>query len=473
MTDTKLAFTPAYTLAQLVRKKEVSPTELVELYLERISILNPKLNSYLTVAEDQAREAAMAAEKALDTESELPSLHGVPVAIKDTEYTKGIRTTLGSLVYKDFVPDEDSIVVERLKAAGAIVIGKANAPELAFDGRTYNRLGDDARNPWNRERTTGGSSGGSAAAVATAQVPMATGSDFGGSIRIPASFCGVYGIKPTHGRVPLYPSLTDMIFFFDTGPITRTVRDAALMLNVIAGHDSRDPMSLRERPPNYLSAVDGKFPRLKIAWSSDLGFAPIEPEVRTIFESAVHVFETLGCIVEEAELKLEDDLEESYMPIFHGDEWAFRGHLLEEHADELTQVVRQSLEESRNATAAEYSNALRRVYRLQSKMEDFMEDYDLLLIPTNALTAFPHQVETVEIAGKTVDTVWGVFPFSPLCNMTGQPAASVPCGFASDGLPVGLQIISRLGDETRVLQASAAFESAHPWADDIPPVAQF
>jgi len=472
MSGLSLAFTPAYKLAQLIRSKELSPVELVDCFLERISILNPKLNAFLTVTESEARAAALAAEKALVTQKELPPLHGVPIAIKDSEYTKGIRTTLGSLVYKDFVPDEDSILVERLRGAGAVILGKSNLPEFAFAGDTYNRLRDPCPTPWNLERTSGGSSGGSAAAIATGLAPLSTGGDAGGSIRNPAGFCGVFGIKPTHGRIPMWPTLGDWPLFTDSGPITRTVRDAALMLNVMAGHDHRDPISIREEPPDFLKAIDGPPTKLRMAWSADLGFAKVDPEVRSLTEAAAHVFESLGCTLDDANLSLENPLNTA-LPIHYGDELAFRGHLLKDHADELMPLTLETLKEGRKVTGAEYSDALREMFRLKAQMADFFEEYDILLTPTNAITAFPVEAKSVEIEGEVVDPDWGVAPLMTLWNVTGQPAASVPCGFSSDGLPVALQVIGRWGDEVTVLKACAAFEQARPWADKIPQIAQF
>ena len=472
MTDTELAFVPAYKLAELIRNKELSPVELVDFLFQRISVLNPKLNAYLTVTEAEAKVSAAAAEKALATKKELPPLHGVPVAIKDTEYTKGIRTTSGSLVYQDFVPDEDSISVERLRAAGAIILGKTNAPEFAYAGKTYNRLGDYCRNPWQTDLTPGGSSGGSAAAVAAGLSPLATGSDVAGSIRMPAALCGVYGIKPTHGRIPFWPSMDAWPMMLDCGPITRTVRDSALMLNIMAGYDSRDPMSIREKSPDFLGAFDGPALKLRVAWSSDLGFATLAPEVRSIFEATVGIFESLGCTVEDANITLEDPLT-TFMPILYADEAASRGHLLDDQADQLTPMVRQWLEDAQKVTGAEYSDALRGVFRLRAQMAEFFKQYDVLLTPTVPVTAFPALAETIEVEGKALDTEWDTAPFTPLWNMTGMPAASLPCGFDSDGLPVGLQVIGEWGDEVTVFKACAAFEQARPWVDKIPPIAQF
>ncbi|MCH8186905.1 MAG: amidase, partial [Chloroflexi bacterium] len=265
--DENLAFAPASELRSLIANKQVSPVELTELYFERIDRLDPKLNAYLTLTRDEAMESARAAEQAVVRGDELGPLHGLPISIKDLEMTKGIRTTGGSLAFKDRVPAEDSIVVERVRKAGAVVLGKTNTPEFGLLGETRNRLGDDCRNPWNVERTSGGSSGGAGAAVVSGLCSLATGSDGGGSVRIPASFCGVYGIKPTQGRVPRYSGTSAPIVANQTsqsGPMSRTVEDSALLLQVLAGHDSRDPTSLRDSPPDFVAALDRDIRGLRI-----------------------------------------------------------------------------------------------------------------------------------------------------------------------------------------------------------------
>ncbi|MEE9325299.1 MAG: amidase [Dehalococcoidia bacterium] len=473
MADTALALTPAYKLAQLIKNKELSPVELVDCFLERISVLNPKLNAFLTVTESEARATAAAAEKALVTQKELPPLHGVPVAIKDLEYTKGIRTTSGSLVYKDFVPDEDSIAVERLRAAGAIILGKTNTPEFGLLGETKNRLGDDCRNPWDTRCTTGGSSGGSAAAIAAGLSPLATGSDSAGSISNPAGFCGVFGIKPTHGRIPLWPPAPDSLLLLDSGPISRTVKDAALMLGIMAGHDSRDPISIREKAPDYLSVVDKPLPKLRMAWSADMGYAKVDSEVRSASEEAARVFETLGCTVEEAAPDIEYPFD-IYTPIILADEYVAIGNLLEERPEDLFPESVVEMKPAREVTSVQYVRALNRLWHFQSRMSDFFEKYDILLTPTNVVTAFPVGDAPREIGGQPVKPHWTTFmPFQVCWNLTGYPAASVPCGFSANGLPIGLFIIGRWGQEDVVLAASAAFEQARPWADKIPQIAQF
>jgi len=467
----ELAFTPAHQLAGLIRRKKVSPVELVDTYLERIDRLNPRLNAYLTVCHDLARAAAREAEAAVLRGGELPPLHGVPVPIKDLNWTKGVRTTGGSLVYKDFIPDEDAVVVERLKQAGAIVIGKTNSSEFGQSATTENRLGDDCRNPWDPKRTAGGSSGGAAAAVAAGLAPLAQGSDGGGSIRIPAGFCGVYGLKPTQGRVPGHGGFGGMPLFSQSGPLARTVRDAALMLAAIAGHDPRDPASLREPPPRFLTALRrrARFKPWRIAWSPDMGYAAVDPVALGAAEAAARVFEELGHSLEEATPPLDDPFA-VFGPIVLADGYAVSGDLLEEHAVELMPYVKAGLERGGQIPAHEYSRALRGLERVRLQMAEFFDQYDLLLTPTLAVPAFPVGKRPRVIAGVKVSALWGAFPFTMPFNLTGNPAASLPCGFSPEGLPLGLQVVGRRGDEATVLRASAAFEEARPWAQKRPPL---
>jgi len=471
MMQTELAFIPAWNLAKMIRRRQFSPVDLVDHFLERISYLNPRLNAYLIVCEDGARAAAKQAEKRVMQEEDLPPLHGVPISVKDLIFTKGIRTTGGSLVHKDFVPDEDAVAVERLRRAGAIILGKTNTPELGQSSTTENRLGEDCRNPWNLERTSGGSSGGAAAAVASGLGPLALGSDGGGSIRVPAAFCGVYGLKPTHGRVPLYGGFGNMPLFATMGPISRTVRDAALMLSAISGHDPRDPCSMRGETPDFMAALEGEMRELHVAWSPDLGFARVDPEVRAIALAGASVFESLGCKVEEATPDIEEPFP-IFAPIVLADEYAVSGQLLEEDVDELVPYVKSTLSAGKQVMGYQYSQALRALERFKLRMALFFDRFDLLLTPSTAVVAFPLRQRPREIDGKPVGTLWGSFPFTAAFNLSGQPAATVPCGFSSDGLPVGLQIVARWGEEATVLQASAAFEEARPWRDKIPPFAE-
>lgn len=464
----ELAFTPAYKLADMIKFKKLSPVELMEVILKRIKKINPKLNAYLTVAEEEAMLAAQEAEKALGSAASLGLLHGVPISIKDLYSVKGMRTSMGSIVYQDFVPDTEGTMVKRLKTAGAIIVGKTNTPEFGLCCSTENKLGDACHNPWNIGRTSGGSSGGAAAAVAAGISPMAQGSDGGGSTRIPACFCGNFGLKATYGRVPkeIAPWGVSHVATYD--PITRSVRDAALMMNVIAGPDGVDYTCVRTAPPDFLKALDGGLEKLRIAWNPDLGYGiKVDPEVKSAVESAVRVFEALGHDVEEAAPATGAPFDTLDVVLASGLYIPF-GFVLEEHADEIMDYTKLAMECGRSLSGTEVAKAWIEVEKMRGAMLDFFEKYDLLLTPTTAVPAFPIGQRSRGLGRGFID--WGFIPFTCVFNLTGNPAATVPCGFSSSGLPIGLQIVGRLEDEITILRASAAFEEAQPWADKRPPI---
>jgi aspartyl-tRNA(Asn)/glutamyl-tRNA(Gln) amidotransferase subunit A len=471
MSDRDLAFTPAHQLSEMVTRKAVSPVELTELYLRRIEDLDPKLNAFLTVTGDEAMAAARSAEQAAAEGGELGPLHGIPISVKDLETTAGVRTTFGSLIFEDHVPDSDSGTVERVRASGAIMLGKTNTPEFGMRGTTENRLGDACRNPWDTARTPGGSSGGATAALAAGLCPLATASDAGGSVRIPGSFTGVYGIKPTLGRAPRFggvarPAPNPVA---QPGPMARTVRDTAMLLQVMAGPHDRDANMLRQPPPDFLDGLDSGVKGLRIAWSPDLGYATVDPEVARVTAEAARVFEELGASVDEPGVAMEQPFGRMGA-IVSANAYASYGHHLEERAGDLTDYARSRLEKGKQITGVEYAMALRELELLKFQMATLLETYDLLMTPTMAVPAFEIGRHPTEIAGRAVERDWGFNPFNVVFNLTGQPAASVPCGFSSGGLPIGLQIVGRLWDEATVLRASAAFEQARPWADKLPPV---
>ncbi len=459
---------PATELAAAIRNKQVSSVEVVEAVLNQIERLNPKLNAFCLVAADSASQAARAAEEAVMRGDTLGPLHGVPVSIKDLVITQGMRTMRGSKLYEHDVPSEDAPVVERLKAAGAIILGKTTTPEFGFKGVTDSPVTGISRNPWNPECTPGGSSGGAGAAVATGMGPLAIGTDGGGSIRIPSSFCGIYGLKPHLGRVPVYPaSATGDLSH--AGPMTRTVRDAALVLNVIAGQDDRDRFSLPTNHPDYLTAVEGDIRGLRVAWSPDLGYATIDPQVRQITAEAVKAFAELGCTVEDTNPGF-DNPGELFQHFFYVN----IGAMLQEYPGYESQIdpqLRDLLRGVQHVSAQEYARSLLRRSAYFDKVRRFFASYDLLLCPTVAVPPFEAGTEGPrEIAGRRVPPgAW--LALTPPFNLTGQPAATVPCGFTAAGLPIGLQIVGRRFDEATVLRASAAFEAARPWADKHPPVA--
>ena len=475
MDKSSLAFTPGYELARMIKTKELSPVELVDHLLGRISSLNPILKAYITVADNHARKAAQEAEDAVMRGDELPPLHGVPLAVKDTLFTKGIRTTGGSLVHKDYVPEYDSGVVERLRNAGCIVLGKTNTPEFAMGGGlSYNRImEDDTHNPWDLERTAGASSGGSAAAVVAGLAPMAIGSDAGGSIRMPCGWSGVYGFKPTIGLLSGYGGFAhneSVPLFNGMGPLTRAVRDAAMMLQAMAGYDHRDPFSSRGQPPDLVSHLSDGVSGLKVAWSPDMGYARVDPEIHTIAESAGRLFESLHCHVEDATPHV-DDIAGPFKIIGAGDLYAGHGKDLESHPEEFTPVLRAIMESGKATSAPEYARALWSIYRIRSQMADFFETYDLLVTPTSCIKPFNIQ-ELLKDYDAPKNDMDDMIAFTVFSNVSGGPSASIPCGFTSDGLPVGLLINGRPGEDAMVLRASAALEAALPWADKIPPSAK-
>lgn len=475
MAESHLAFAPAWKQAKLIAEKRISPVELVQLYLDRIERIDPTIHAFITVAAEQAMDSARSAEAAVMKRETLKPLHGVPITLKDVEATKGIRTTLGSLVFKDRVPDFDSVVAERVRASGAIILGKTNTPEIAIHLETItdNLVAGACHNPWRLDRTTGGSSGGAAAALVTGLCPLAIGSDGGGSIRIPASFCGVFGYKPSHGRVPRAVGLArpDPNQFAQSGPMSNFVKDSAILLQAISGPDPRDPQPhLREAPPDFVSTLERVPKELRVGWTSDFGDGVVDPAVARVAGDAARWFETLGWTVEEAEISLRPDLPEHFWNVFGANAYLQFGALLENHADLLGVSARTALERGKAITGHDYARSLRVVNELKLYMAGVMERYDLLLTPTTSITAFDPANRPGEIGGKPVHSITGFYPFTFPINMTGQPAASIPCGFV-DGLPVGLHVIGRAGEDLTVLQASAAFEAGRPWHGNRPPLA--
>ena len=471
MAAEELCWLPALELAARIRARKLSPVEVVDAVLGRIERVNPTLNAFCTLTAEEARDAAQAAEVSVMTGEELGPLHGVPVSIKDLVFTRRLLTTGGSRLFADHVPEEDAVAVERLKGAGAIILGKTNTPEFGHKGVTDNPLFGTTRNPWNPALTPGGSSGGAGAAVAAGMGPLALGSDGGGSIRIPASLCGIYGLKPSFGRVPQGPGFPGWETLSHTGPMTRTVRDAALMLDALAGPDDRDRHSLpADAGPSFLEACEGGLAGLSVAWSADLGHAIVDPEVAGICARAAEVFESLGCHVEVVTPGWEDP-EEIFRTMAAAETYAAVGERLADSADRLDRSLVALLRHGEGITAKQYLAAMARRHDFWTEVQRFLARFDLLITPTVAVPAFPVARPAVkEIDGRLVSPL-GWIPFCFPFNLTGQPAASVPAGFTAAGLPVGLQIVGRRFADRAVLAASAAFEAAQPWAARRPPEA--
>jgi Asp-tRNA(Asn)/Glu-tRNA(Gln) amidotransferase A subunit family amidase len=468
MHSADLCYLPATTLADLIRTREVSPVEVVDAVLARIETVNPRLNAYCTVAADQARVAARDAEARLARGEAVGPLHGVPVSFKDMTPTAGIRTTWGSLLFEHHVPRRDALSVQRTKAAGGIVLGKTNTPEFGCKGVTDNRVFGVTRNPWDPALTPGGSSGGAAAAVASGLGPLAEGSDFAGSVRIPAAACGVVGFKPSPGRLPKVEG-NPWNTIPTSGPLAQTVRDAALFFDVLAGPDERDPMSLPAE--SFLAACDQRVGRLRVAWSVDLGYAAVDPRVAAIVEEAARAFVDLGCDLDEAHPGFPDpiDVVDDFGSAMYA---AWLGPRLAEWADRMTPNLVRSVRRGQSLSATDYLSLYARRAELYRSVATFFERYDLLLTPTIAVLPFPVDgPEPNEIAGRAVDRRgYGWIPFTYPFNLTGHPAISVPAGWTDDGLPVGLQIVGPRHGDAMVLRAAAAFEAARPWVNRWPPI---
>ena len=461
MANDDLRFMPAADLAAAIARRKVSPVDAVKAVLDAIDDTKT-LNAWVTVDADAALKAARAAERAAMRRGvRLGPLHGVPFGVKDLVITKGVRTTFGTPLYRDNVPTEDAPSVARMKAAGGIMIGKTNTPTFGWVGVTDNLIFGLTRNPWNPERTPGGSSGGAGAALAAGMAPLHIGTDGGGSIRKPSAFTGTFGLKASYGRVPVYPA-SAVWSVSHVGPMTRTVKDAALMLNVIAGPDERDPYSLPAERVDYVKALKGSLKGLRVAYSETLGLAPaVDPEVRDATAKAARVFRELGCRVEATNPSWASPWE-PWRAIFLGGIAARLAPYLD-RKKEIDAGLLAIVEESLAWPPAKYVQAW--VDRLAwcAKAMVFFERYDLLLTPTVASPPFPHgilypgEIDGVKV-GREASSIF-TYPF----NLTGQPAASVPCGFTKDGLPIGLQIVGRRFDDVTVLRASAAFETARPW----------
>src|SRR5829696_9053063 len=464
-----IAFLSASELGTLYGARELSPVEVTRAILERIERLNPELNAFTVVTPELALEQASMAERAYAGD-DAPLLAGIPISIKDLTPTRGIRTARGSLLDPDWVPDEDAPVVERLYAAGAVMLGKTNTPELGWKGDSGNRVFGPSFNPWDLEKTPGGSSGGAAAAVAAGLGPLAQGSDGAGSIRIPAAFCGIFGLKQSFGLVPQYPpsAVGDLSHL---GPMTRTVRDAAMMLNVMAGADASDRLSWSS-DIDYTQDLDSGVRGLRVAWSPTLGYASVATDVLELTERAANAFREFGCEVEQVDPGLPEPA--NILDVMWSGSLAgyFTGRI-----DEVRHLLDPGLlsvvERATALSAADMAYALQRRNAYYTGMRQFMERFDLLLTPTLPATAFTAGLDEPDGWQRATLAPLDWTPFTFPFNLTGQPAATVPCGFGGNGLPVGLQIVGRWRDDSAVLRAAAAFESAMPWKDLRPPLDSF
>ena len=469
MNKEDLCFTPATELNQLIGTKTISPIELTEAVIARIEALEPKLNAFATFTPDRAMDAAKHAEQAVAQGKSLGPLHGITVSIKDLTATKDIPTMRGSHIFANEVPDFDAPIVTRLAEAGAVMLGKTTTSEFGWKGCSDSPLTGVTHNPWKLGMNAGASSAGAGSASAAGYGPLHQGSDGAGSIRMPAGFCGIYGLKPSYGRVPYYPTPNND-YTSHIGPMTRTVADAALMLQVMAGPHDWDRSSLEKQPADYVAELDKGITGLKVAFSPDLGYLPVDDEVAVAVRKAAESFTELGCTVEEvADPGFGENWElirfmwSTHMAGSYGrylDEW-------ENRMDPgLVACIRYGMQYS----AKDYVEQRERKLTYWDNVRKFFEQYDLLLTPTTSVAAFPvNRLLPEHYPDHSWDWVaWAGFSYP--FNFTGQPAATAPCGFTAQGLPIGLQIVGRRFADLTVLQASRAFEQARPWADKRPSI---
>ncbi len=471
MTDTALCYLTATELALKIRSGEISAVETMEAHLAQIEKVNPQVNAIVTLVPELALEQARKADEKLAQGGKLGPLHGLPVAHKDLVPTKGIRTTFGSPIFQDFVPEEDALLVERIRNAGGISLGKTNTPEFGAGSQTFNQVFGVTKNPYDLSKTCGGSSGGAAVSVACRMLPFADGSDLGGSLRNPTNFCNVVGFRPSVGRVPSWPNESGWNSFAVDGPIARTVEDTALLLSVLAGPDARSPICLPESGAVFRQSLERNLKGIRIAWSPDLGELPVDSRVTETLEAQRNVFEDLGCIVEEGFPDFSDA--DEIFKTFRA--WFFElklASLLPEHREKMKETVIWNIESGMKLSGPELGRAEVKRTALFHRVREFMKDYDFLALPVSQVPPFPVEQEFVsEINGMKMETYLDWMRSCYYITVTGQPAISVPSGFTDDGLPVGLQLVGRPQDDLGVLQLAYAFEKATGFYNKVPNIA--
>jgi amidase len=449
----------AGALAEKIRRRELSAAEVVRAHLARIDAVNPELNAIVTLDPEGALAAAEEADRRLARGEPTGPLHGLPIAVKDLEDTAGMRTTYGSPIYRDHVPDADTLLVERLRRAGAIVIGKTNTSEFGAGSQTFNAVFGATRNPFDRSRTAGGSSGGAAAAVAAGMAPLADGSDLGGSIRNPAAFCGLVGLRPSPGRIPDVPSTSPWSPLSVRGPIARTVEDAALLLRALCGPDPRAPLSLDDPPDAFADVSPADAATLRIAWSENLGGLPVEPEVTAVLRRRRAELEALGCTIEDAEPDLRDADEAFETLRAVGYAQGFGG-LLRTNRDQLKDTVVWNIEVGLALTGEQVGRALTLQAEVFVRMRSLLERYDALALPVAQVVPFDVEVPWPrEVAGVAMGSYVEWMRICTRITLTAHPVVSLPAGFTDGGLPIGLQLVGRHRGEAALLRLAAAL---HP-----------
>ncbi|TNC20084.1 amidase [Amycolatopsis alkalitolerans] len=458
MTD-DICWLTATELARGLRERELSAREVVAAHLDQIERVNPAVNAIVTLLPERALEQAAEADRLLAAGAPVGPLHGIPMAHKDTHDTAGIRTTYGSPVLRDNVPEADELIVERLRAAGVITLGKTNVPEFAAGSHTFNPLFGATRNPYRPDRSAGGSSGGAAAALACGLHPLADGSDMGGSLRNPASFNNVVGLRPAPGRVPSHPTTAAWSTMSVPGPLARTVADVALMMSVVAGPDDRSPIAISEPGAVFAEPLDRDLTGVRVAWAPDLGF-PVDPVVRSTLEAQLKVFEGLGCVVEQARPDL-TGADEVFRALRA---WQFDlslGGVLDRSRELLKPSLVDNIEQGRRLRGTDLARAEEQHAKLYHEMRRFFARYDVLALPVSQVPPFELELEYPgEIDGVPQHDYLEWMRSCYYISVTGSPALSVPGGFTPDGLPVGLQLVGRHRGEFGLLQIGHAFEQA-------------
>jgi amidase len=470
MSDIEICFLPATDIVRLIRTKKLSVQDVMEVHLTQIERINPKVNAIVSFLPEQALEQAKAADKTLARGEAVGPLYGLPVAHKDLVLTKGIRTTFGSLIFKDFIPEEDEIIVERIRKAGAIAIGKTNVPEFGMGSQTYNEVFGETLNPYDTSKTCGGSSGGAAVALACGMIPIADGSDLGGSLRNPANFCNVVGFRPSPGRVPTWPNYVGWFPLSVEGPMARTVKDVALMLSAIAGPDPRSPIAITESGGLFSKPLERDFKKTRVAWTRDLGGLPVDTQVTEAIQQQRHIFEDLGCVIDNSEPDFTDA--DEVFKILRA--WRLElqlSELLPNHRHQFKDTLIWNIEQGVKLSGPQVGQAERKRTELYHRVRQFMETYEFLILPVSQVPPFDvKQRYVTEINGVEMDTYIDWMKSCYFVSVTGLPAISVPCGFTPDGLPVGVQIVGRHQDDFGVLQLAYAFERATEFWQRRPPV---
>ena len=456
-----LCFTSARDLAGMIRSREVSAREVMSAFLAQIARLNPPLNAIVAKLDDHACLAlADAADRELSSGRPTGVLHGLPIAFKDLEAAVGFPFTKGSPIYKDLRPTEDTVIVERLRRAGTIPIGKTNVPEFGMGSHTYNQVYGTTFNPYDHSKSAGGSSGGAGAALASGMLPLADGSDLGGSLRNPANFNNIVALRPTVGLVPIAPTALPLVGVSVKGPMARSVSDVAFMLSVMAGADGRDPLTYPSTPSDFLLRLERDWKGVRVAWSPDLGGLPLDRRVRAVLESQRQTLLDLGCIVEEATPDL-TDVDEIFLTLRSWANWNTNGALLAEHRSVMKPEAIWDIEAGAQLTGADVARAIIKHGALLERMRVFQEKYEFLLCAVNQVPPFDAGLDWPKsIEGVAMENYVAWMKSTYWISTTCRPALSVPAGFTPEGLPVGIQIVGRHRDDLGVLRLGYAFEQA-------------